>query len=43
MTGGADDGATFIVFTGNEAQVDPVEDNDAATRVAQARAAIVLP
>jgi hypothetical protein len=42
VTGGADAGATFIIFTGADAVVDPIEDHDAATATAKALAGRML-
>ena len=42
VRGGADGGATFIVFTGADAAVQPIEDHDEAERVAKARAEEVV-
>ena len=42
VTGGADSGATFIVFSGHDAVVDPIEDHDAASKLAKARAELLV-
>lgn len=36
VTGGADDGATYIVLTGAGAVVDPIESHDAAVALGRA-------
>jgi hypothetical protein len=41
-TGGADDDVSYVVFTGSDAVVDPIENHDAAVTLGMAKSAELL-